>query len=133
MKYLIGVDGGGTKTAAALADIDGSIIRTAYAPGCNPNDIGFEQAMQNIFSAVQALNADIKDIAAIFCGVAGITASDYSARANKWLKERFPFSRSEALHDGINVIYSAFPEGDGAIVICGTGSSCFMKMAHVSA
>ena len=128
MKYLIGVDGGGTKTAAALADIDGNIIRTAYAPGCNPNDIGFEQAMQNIFSAVQALNADIKDIAAIFCGVAGITASDYSARANKWLKERFPFSRSEALHDGINVIYSAFPEGDGAIVICGTGSSCFMKM-----
>lgn len=128
MKYLIGVDGGGTKTAAALADIDGNVIRTAHSPGCNPNDIGFEQAIKNIFSAVQALNADTKDVAAIFCGVAGITASDYSARANQWLKEAFPFSRSEALHDGINVIYSAFPEGDGAIVICGTGSSCFMKM-----
>ena len=39
----------------------------------------------------------------------------------------FPKAKSEALHDGINVIYSAFPESDGAIVICGTGSSCFMK------
>ena len=127
MKYIIGVDGGGTKTAAALADIDGNILRVSYAAGCNPNDIGFEKAIKNIFSAVQALDVDIHSIAAIYCGVAGITAADYSARANAWLKEQFPQAKSEALHDGINVIYSAFPEKDGAIVICGTGSSCFMK------
>ncbi len=127
MKYIIGVDGGGTKTAAALADINGNVIKTAYGAGCNPNDIGFENSMNNIFSAVQALNADIKDIAAIFCGIAGITAADYSQKANARLKEMFPNAKSEALHDGINVIYSAFPESDGAIVICGTGSSCFMK------
>lgn len=127
MKYIIGVDGGGTKTAAALADIDGNILRVSYAAGCNPNDIGFENSTKNIFSAVQALDVDIHSIAAIYCGVAGITAADYSARANAWLRETFPQARSEALHDGINVIYSAFPEKDGAIVICGTGSSCFMK------
>lgn len=127
MKYIIGVDGGGSKTAAALADIGGNIIRVAYAPGCNPNDIGFEKAMQNIFSAVQALNAEPDDICAIFCGIAGITASDYITRTKEFLRSHFPKARSEALHDGINVIYSAFPETDGAIVICGTGSSCFLK------
>lgn len=127
MKYIIGVDGGGTKTAAALADINGNILRVATETGCNPNDIGFEQAMQNIFSAVQALEVDTPSIAAVFCGVAGITAADFSPRANAWLKEKFPCARSEALHDGINVIYSAFPQKDGAIVICGTGSSCFLK------
>ncbi len=128
MKYIIGVDGGGTKTAAALADINGNVLRVEYGKGSNPNDIGFENSIENIFSAVQALNADINDIAAIFCGVAGITAADYSQKANAWLKETFPKAKSEALHDGINVIYSAFPHSDGAIVICGTGSSCFMKM-----
>lgn len=127
MKYIIGVDGGGTKTAAALADINGNVIKTVYGAGCNPNDIGFENSMNNIFSAVQALNADKDDIAAIFCGIAGITAADYSQKAGARLKEMFPNAKSEALHDGINVIYSAFPKSDGAIVICGTGSSCFMK------
>ena len=29
MKYIIGVDGGGTKTAAALADINGNVITIA--------------------------------------------------------------------------------------------------------
>lgn len=130
MKYIIGVDGGGTKTAAALADINGNVIKTVYGAGCNPNDIGFENSMNNIFSAVQALNTDKDDIAAIFCGIAGITAADYSQKAGVRLKEMFPNAKSEALHDGINVIYSAFPEIDGAIVICGTGSSCFMKMGR---
>ena len=49
MKYIIGVDGGGTKTAAALADINGNVIKTVYGAGCNPNDIGFENSMNNIF------------------------------------------------------------------------------------
>ena len=127
MKYIIGVDGGGSKTAAALADINGNVICTSFASGCNPNDIGFENAMKTIFSAVQAFNVSTDDISAIFCGIAGITASDYSEKANRWLKKTFPNAKSEALHDGINVIYSAFPNSDGAIVICGTGSSCFMK------
>ncbi len=127
MKYIIGVDGGGTKTAAALADINGNVIKVEYSSGCNPNDIGFENSMANILCTIEKLGAKKEDIAAVFCGIAGITAADHRPKANAWLKEQFPYSVTEALHDGINVIYSAFGETDGAIVICGTGSSCFMK------
>ena len=44
MRYIIGVDGGGTKTSAALADESGRIIRVNTLPGCNPNDLGFVEA-----------------------------------------------------------------------------------------
>ena len=47
-KFVIGVDGGGTKTAVALADMEGKIISRARAGGARPRDIGIPAAAKNI-------------------------------------------------------------------------------------
>ncbi len=42
--YLLGIDGGGTKTAFKLTDENGTVINTVYKGACNPNDSGIENA-----------------------------------------------------------------------------------------
>ncbi|MDD4125519.1 MAG: BadF/BadG/BcrA/BcrD ATPase family protein, partial [Eubacteriales bacterium] len=43
------------------------------------------------------------------------------------LDKAFLNSANGVSHDGENILYAAFPDTDGVIVICGTGSSCFYK------
>ena len=44
-KYIIAIDGGGIKTTAALADLEGNIIFKKTVAGSNIDKIGFEEAM----------------------------------------------------------------------------------------
>jgi N-acetylglucosamine kinase-like BadF-type ATPase len=48
MRYVIGVDGGGTKTVCALANENGEILNISMA-GCTNHQIcGFETAIQRL-------------------------------------------------------------------------------------
>ena len=130
-KYLLGADGGGTKTAIALTDLSLNPILQLRFPRSNPGDVGFEESIRMVtesFSEVCAragVRAD--EIAAVFAGIAGASIKGYSEALAASLQNAFEGAACGASHDGINVLYAAFPEGDGVCVICGTGSSCFVK------
>jgi len=51
--YVIGVDGGGTKTVAALADLDGKILRIGRTGSSSPRNVGIKRAAQNIAQAIK--------------------------------------------------------------------------------
>lgn len=53
--YLIGVDGGGTKTSLILVDPAGRVVAGHTAPGCNPSLIGPERARTTLVEALTAL------------------------------------------------------------------------------
>ena len=53
--YVIGIDGGGTKTTAALADLKGRILFKSQAGSSNPRNIGIKTAVANITKAVRIL------------------------------------------------------------------------------
>ncbi|MCH8741798.1 hypothetical protein IH779_02760 [Patescibacteria group bacterium] len=55
IKYVIGVDGGGTKTIAALADLRGRILSQSKSGSSNPRNIGIKRAVLNITKAVNPL------------------------------------------------------------------------------
>lgn len=57
MKLSIGVDGGGTKTELILIDAAGRILANHVAPGCNPSQIGPDQARTLLTEALAALRA----------------------------------------------------------------------------
>jgi len=42
-KYVIGVDGGGTKTLAALADLKGKILAKAKSGSSHPRYLGLKR------------------------------------------------------------------------------------------
>jgi N-acetylglucosamine kinase-like BadF-type ATPase len=50
--FVIGVDGGGTKTLAALADMNGKIVKTAKAGCSNPRNVGNQAAADNIAESI---------------------------------------------------------------------------------
>lgn len=57
-EYKIGVDGGGTKTELVLLDESGAEVGRHLAPGCNPSQIGPEQARTIVTTALAALLAE---------------------------------------------------------------------------
>lgn len=58
--YLLGIDGGGTKTVFRLTDNSGNVIRTVHKSSSNPNDIGIENTKkildQGIWEACQGIS-----------------------------------------------------------------------------
>ena len=57
MNCKIGVDGGGTKTELILIDAAGTVLAGHSAPGCNPSQVGPEQARALLTGALAALRA----------------------------------------------------------------------------
>lgn len=57
MSLMIGVDGGGTKTELILIDAAGTILAGHVAPGCNPSQVGPDQARALLTDALTALRA----------------------------------------------------------------------------
>ena len=129
-QYLLGADGGGSKTAFLLADIEGNPIATCTRGRSNPGDIGYEAMEALILEGFSSLCREngVKEteIVSIFAGVAGLTSFKMNELLRAAMEKLFPCAHCDCSHDGMNVLYGAFPGGeDGAIVICGTGSSCF--------
>ena len=133
-KYLLGIDGGGSKTDFLLCDFELNEIARRVSTRSNPNDVGIEAVKSLIRENIALLLAESGisngDIAAAFAGIAGLTSRDYAAQVTKTLSDMLPNAKCGALHDGINVLYGAFPYEDGVSIICGTGSSCFVKRGN---
>ncbi|MBL9216521.1 MAG: ATPase [Opitutaceae bacterium] len=55
--YQIGVDGGGTKTELILVDAAGAVVARHLAPGCNPSQVGPENARRLLHEALAGLLA----------------------------------------------------------------------------
>lgn len=129
--YLLGADGGGTKTAVVLTDLSLNPVLQLRFPRSNPGDVGFDTSVRLVTECfeetVRQAGVDKSEIAAVFAGIAGASVKGYSEALTASLQTSFPGASCGASHDGINVLYAAFPEGDGVCVICGTGSSCFVK------
>ncbi len=53
--FKIGVDGGGTKTELVLLDSTGAEVGHHLAPGCNPSQVGPDQARAILLEALSAL------------------------------------------------------------------------------
>lgn len=130
-KYLLGIDGGGSKTDILICDTELNEVARKVASRSNPNDIGIEALLnllrESISLVIEESGIDKNEIVAAFAGIAGLTSSDYAKRVRELISSLLPSARVDALHDGINVLYGAFPFEDGVSIICGTGSSCFVK------
>lgn len=126
----IGVDGGGTKTAF-LCDKNGELFSLTLREAANPNTVGKDNSVDVISRGINQLcdehDIDPRQIDGIFCGIAGATNGDYRDYCTAKLKTIFENANIAVAHDGHNILSAAFGNGDGVIVICGTGSSCFVR------
>ena len=132
MAYLIGIDGGGTKTLGVLTDASGNVLAKAATAATNPNDVTLPVAVERLEALCRALleqgSVDTSALpeTSLFFGIAG--GINYGPALEESLKALFPKARALAVRSDIHILLSGeIPEGDGACIICGTGSACFLR------
>ena len=120
----IAVDGGGTKTEAALFTVDGEVLLRARRCGCNPNIVGLEASCGVLSDILAELSvASPSPPRGFFAGVAGALTGDNAAEMEKRLRSSWTNLVVES--DIMNVVYSAENPGPCIAAIMGTGSSVF--------
>ncbi len=125
MPIFIGLDAGGTSTECVV-ERDGD-KHAARGEGVNVRTAGVADAAERIAATVRsALRGEACDALAV--GAAG--AGDFAlARALEVaLREHFPGAAIAVFDDAEIALRAAVPDGDGAVLIAGTGSIAY---AHV--
>jgi len=124
VKFVLGIDGGGTSCRAALATVEGSVIGRAKSGAANIRT-DLTGARSNIVDAArQAFIAAGKDPELIpqtpaILGLAGANVGTYRQQ----LEAILPFSTSRVETDAEIALEGAVGSGDGAMAILGTGTA----------
>jgi N-acetylglucosamine kinase-like BadF-type ATPase len=124
-RIAVGVDAGGTKIAVAYS-VDGETIRVDSHETASPSLKGTEAASNAIATAVES-TTDGAVPHAIFVGAAGAGREDVAAGIRSALESRFPSARVAVRDDAYIALRAAVPDGDGVVVIAGTGSVAFAQ------
>jgi glucosamine kinase len=124
MSTVLGIDGGGTNTRAAIV-VDGKIVGHGQSGSIKRLRVGAEVAEANLRTVLKEAFAQsgVKDIDAACCGVA--SASMPGIR--EWITavfDDFGIALSEVVGDHIIALDAAFQGGPGILQIAGTGSNC---------
>ena len=129
--YYLGVDGGGTKTDFALEDSEGRVIRRVTLEGSNPNDIGMRATADILARGIAEVCRDIplSQVYAFF-GIAGGTAGDNRDTLGGILAKH-GFAAYDNGNDAMNAVSLALGDGDGSVMIMGTGSVVFSQLDRV--
>lgn len=126
--YYLGIDGGGTKTAFMLCDTKGAVVNQCILPGCNPIDIGMEQAKTVLKSGIERVceGVDYAQIS-LYAGVAGGITGNNQQELHAFF-ETFGFAAVRNNSDAMNAVAAGLGEKNGVAVIMGTGCVAFTKI-----
>lgn len=123
--YVLGIDQGGTKTAAAVMRGDGYIVGQATAKGAYFPVEGMERALEPVCEAVgEALRSASIDAGDITLTVAGVTGIDWPGDdllVKKALQEKLLPGEVFACNDAVVALYSGTMRSHGVVICAGTG------------
>ncbi len=134
-KYLIGLDGGGTKTKCVVTDFQFNKLYECVGGASNFLIIGTEIVSETIFSlikeSVDNLKINYDEISAVLIGTTGAGRIE---DANKLKNDFTEFTKSKGIElkffvesDARIALEGAFSGKPGSLLIAGTGSIIFGK------
>lgn len=136
MDYLLGVDGGGTKTTIAVANLKGEIIIEKLINSINFKSVGVEGATKNFVSGINSVIKELKNkddepfFKSSYFGLAGLNTSyDKVVYVNIILNESITSylnpQKSVLCNDTVIGLAAGSMNKNRVIIICGTGSNCY--------
>ena len=127
IKYLLGIDGGGTKTEFLLTDMSFNEIRRLILGTSNPVNTGIENTKHILKQGIEEIcgGLEISEIS-LFAGLAGGSAPDIKAEIGSFLST-FGFGACSNGSDADSAVELALKGEDGAAVIMGTGIIAFAR------
>jgi len=133
MKYVLGVDGGGTKTECVLMDPAGKTIARCFSGPSNPYRVGVESATWEIEKAadlcLQEARVTRNGVVAIGAGLAGTGNPELKEGMRVSLERAFPGAAVSILTD-LETALAAAGEGPVIVLVAGTGSAAIGRNAQ---
>lgn len=133
--YILGVDGGGTKTVAQISDLSGKKLAISTSGSCNYKSVGVNKAIENLNSAIFDAIKNISESEKIYfiSSCFGIAGNDSEEDLKVFQRIVFNKEMKNYLNPGKTIICNDTRIGLAAgssgknriILICGTGSNCF--------
>ena len=126
-RCLMGIDGGGSKTAALLADETGRVLGRGAAGASNFQIVGHEAAQAAIVAAMAAATAAAgmapqPPLSALCIGLSGVDRPGERVSFQQWAAALYPAARVLIANDAELVLAAGTPQGWGLALICGTGA-----------
>ena len=132
-KYILGIDGGGTKTDAVLCDLSGHVVARFIGPASSITGQGVEKAREALHAVVAKVLEGMDEKAGVCACYAGISGGGLPANRKVFreiLAEVLPdCAFLENGSDAVNVLTAGIGIKDGVIAIAGTGS-CIYARTH---
>ena len=133
MTYLLGVDGGTSKTKALICKLDGTVVGHARTGGSNiyegdPQD-GIANAMRAPAEALAHARIAATDLATSVFSMSGADWPEDMVFFRAAARAREFGSRIVVVNDAIGGLYAGLPGPDALAIICGTHAACAAKNA----
>lgn len=124
--HVLGIDAGGTKTVALLADLSGRIVGEGRAGGANLQTEGELQVEKVLHSVIeQATQAHHSWPKAVCLGIAGVDREG-DARVMREIMRRLGFRANTLIvNDALIALVAGAGASPGLVVISGTGSIAY--------
>ncbi len=129
-RYLLGVDGGGSKTMALIAALDESGRMSVCGRGRGgPSNLRLSGKKQSLESLDRAIDEALVDAGVpgrcldyAVLALAGSTSPDVQLEITNWADKRHLSAGLEIVHDALPVLAHGTADGWGIALIVGTGS-----------
>ncbi|SHK65575.1 BadF-type ATPase [Clostridium cavendishii DSM 21758] len=125
MEYIIGVDGGGTKTESVAYDLNGKVLYTSLTGFGNVLN-NKEEALNNIKTGIKNIFEKLgkENVKGIYLGLAGSEVGDNTKVIHDAIKDEFEIE-NVVMNDGELALKATLKGEDGILTIAGTGSIAF--------
>ena len=126
-RYFLGVDAGGTKTLAIVADETGRVLGVGLSGSGNFQGLGLQRARAAVRGSVREALRDAglrsKQITASFFGMAGADRPRDFAIVRELLRPIVPNQMWGFDNDAVIGLFGGTGDGIGVGVVCGTGTN----------
>jgi len=126
MRYVLGFDGGGTKTDCVLMDETGAILARARSGPSNPSrvplDLAYAALLEAMDKALESRGKSAVDVASVNGAIAGAGLARAVPEFHRRLRLKFPSARL-FLNTDLSMALAATGESPSLVVIAGTGSA----------
>ena len=125
--YLLGIDGGGTKTELLLTDLAGNPVDRLILGASNPVDIGMDATKQVLREGIRQLcsSMDLGEVS-VYAGLAGGITGNNQETVRQFLKS-LGFGAVASGSDVDTALQLCLQGRDGICLIMGTGIVAFVQ------
>jgi glucosamine kinase len=133
MRFVLGLDGGGTKTDCVLLDSAGAVLARTQTGASNPLRVGFGAAIGAVREAARRAMAEggvavDAHPAAVCVGLGGVGPPESAEKVRVLLAAEFPQSQIRLCTD-LDLALAAAGPGPVIVLLAGTGSFAIARSA----